>query len=173
MIHTVSHKHDDRMLDGFLNAAQEAVEIILLVHSGFLRHIVTVDQADIIIPFIAGYIENAVPAVFSQKAQTGLVQKPLQFPFFFLCFGRHVFGAFLITVINFNIDIPDAAVRTHLCGHIFQVHLIVFAADNGDEVSRKICLFLKGFLFLFPEGQTAFGLHLVESGYELRLSYRL
>ena len=161
------------MLDGFLNAAQEAVEIILLVHSGFLRHIVTVDQADIIIPLIAGYIENAVPAVFSQKIQTGLVQKPLQLSFFFLCFRRLVFGAFLITVINFNIDIPDAAVRTHLCGHIFQVHLIVFAADNGDEVSCKICLFLKGFLFLFPEGQTAFCLHLVESGYELRLSYRL
>ena len=49
-------------------------------------------------------------------------------------------------------------------------HLIVFAADNGDEVSCKICLFLKGFLFLFPEGQTAFCLHLVASGYELRLS---
>lgn len=56
---------------------------------------------------------------------------------------------------------------------MFQVQLIEFSADQGDQISGKISFFLKGDLFPALQGLGAVGLDLVKHAQKLCLSDRL
>ena len=73
IVHPVSYKHDYRLLHPLLDALQKIIQISLLVHARLLCHIITVNKADIVILFIAGHIEDTVPAVLLEEIQAVLV----------------------------------------------------------------------------------------------------